>query len=146
MLTMEWQRLSPANGYITPVSLADISAVSVWDEAMEKTAALSERLGTALGRDVAQYAMPFAYRVRYYMHLNAREAFHLLELRSQQGGHPDYRRVAQEMHRLIRDQAGHRQLADAMRYVDHADYELARLETERRAAAKRAALGITEPE
>jgi hypothetical protein len=49
------------------------------------------------------------------------------------------------MHRLIRDQAGHRLIADAMEYVDHNDYELARLGSERRAAAKRAALGITEP-
>lgn len=145
MLTIEWQRLSPGNGYVTPPSLADIQAVPIWSEAMERTAGLFDRVAAAHGADVAQYAVPFAYRIRYYMHINAREAFHLLELRSQQGGHPDYRRVAQEMHRLIRDQAGHRQLADAMRYVDHADYELARLETERRAAAKRAALGITEP-
>ena len=146
MLTMEWQRLSPQNGYVTPPSLADIDAVPIWDEAMERTAELSSRIATAVGLHAAQYAVPFAYRVRYYMHLNAREAFHLLELRSQQGGHPDYRRVAQEMHRLIRDQAGHHQLADAMRFVDHADYDLARLETERRAAAKRAARGIAEPE
>jgi hypothetical protein len=50
------------------------------------------------------------------------------------------------MHRLIGEQAGHRQLAESMRYVDYADYELARLETERRSAAKRAARGISEPE
>ncbi len=146
MLTIEWQRLSPVNGYVTPSAIADIGAEAVWDEAMERTALLSSRLAATFGPDVAQYAVPFAYRVRYYMHLNAREAFHLLELRSQQGGHTDYRRVAQEMHRLIGEQAGHRQLAESMRYVDYADYELARLETERRAAAKRAARGISEPE
>lgn len=146
MLTIEWQRLSPINGYVTPSAIADIGAEAVWDEAMERTALLSSRLAATFGPDVAQYAVPFAYRVRYYMHLNAREALHLLELRSQQGGHTDYRRVAQEMHRLIGEQAGHRQLAESMRYVDYADYELARLETERRSAAKRAARGISEPE
>jgi thymidylate synthase ThyX len=146
MLTIEWQRLSPVNGYVTPSAIADIGAEAVWDEAMERTALLSSRLAATFGPDVAQYAVPFAYRVRYYMHLNAREALHLLELRSQQGGHTDYRRVAQEMHRLIGEQAGHRQLAESMRYVDYADYELARLETERRSAAKRAARGISEPE
>jgi thymidylate synthase ThyX len=78
--------------------------------------------------------------------MNVREAFHLLELRSQQAGHPDYRRIAQEMHRLIRDRAGHRVVADAMSYVDHEGYELARLESERRSAAKRAALGLDDPD
>jgi thymidylate synthase ThyX len=80
------------------------------------------------------------------MQMNAREAFHLLELRSQPAGHPDYRRIAQEMHRLIRDRAGHPLIADAMTYVDHENYDLARLESERRASAKRVALGLDEPE
>ena len=79
------------------------------------------------------------------MKMNAREAFHMLELRTQQGGHPDYRRICQMMHDQIRDVAGHRRIADAMTYVDHEDYELARIETERRAAAKRAAAGVADP-
>ena len=33
--------------------------------------------------------------------LNAREAMHLVELRSGREGHPTYRAVAHEMHRLI---------------------------------------------
>jgi thymidylate synthase ThyX len=142
MLTIEWQRLSTDHGYITPDALADIDATAAWDEVMDRTAALAERVAAAFGPAVAQYAVPFAYRVRYYIQMNAREAFHLLELRSQASGHPGYRRVAQEMHRLIRDEAGHRVIADAMQYVDHNDYDLARLEGERRAAAKQAALGL----
>ena len=66
-------------------------------------------------------------------------------LRTTPGGHPDYRRVCQQMHRQIADVAGHRLIADAMSFVDHEDYELARLQGERRAAAKRAALGIADP-
>ena len=49
--------------------------------------------------------MALAYRVRFVMEMNAREATHLLELRSSPQGHPAYRRVAQEMHRLIAEQA-----------------------------------------
>ena len=101
--------------------------------------AVADRVAAAHGPNVAQYAVPFAYRVRYYIHMNAREAFHFLELRSQASGHPGYRRVAQEMHRLIRDEAGHQVIADAMQYVDHNDYDLARLEEERRNEARRAA-------
>lgn len=145
LLTIEWQRLSPAHGYITPQSVTDIGATDVWDEGMERSAEIFSEIAQTHGGEVAQYAVPFANKIRFFFQLNAREAFHLLELRTAQGGHPDYRRVCQEMHRLIRDQAGHRILADAMEYVDHSDYELARLESERRSAAKRAAAGATEP-
>jgi thymidylate synthase ThyX len=145
MLTLEWQRLSPTHGYVTPSSITDLAATQRWEQAMARAAALYERIAASHGTVVAQYAVPFAYKVRYVMEMNAREAFHLLELRSQQAGHPDYRRVAQEMHRLIRDEAGHRLIADAMSYVDHASYDLSRLESERRASAKRAALGLDEP-
>jgi thymidylate synthase ThyX len=145
MLTLDWQRLAPTHGYITPASIEDIGAGSVWRQAMERTAELHETIDADLGPDVAQYVVPFAYRIRFFFQLSAREAFHLIELRTGQGGHPGYRRVCQEMHRLIRDVADHRLIADAMSYVDHSDYDLARLEGERRAAAKRAALGIDDP-
>jgi len=145
MLTLDWQRLSPAHGFVTPESIEDIEATALWREAMERTAGLYGDVASDLGPDVGQYVVPFAYRIRFYFQMNAREAFHLLELRSAQGGHPDYRRVAQQMHQLIAKQAGHTAIAEAMQYVDHADYELARLESERRAAAKRAAAGITDP-
>lgn len=145
MLTLDWQRLSPAHGYVTPASVEDIGAVPLWQEAMERTAALHERLVPVIGKDAAQYAVPFAYKIRFYLQLNARAAFHMIELRTAQGGHPDYRRVCQQMHQLIREEAGHHLIADAMTYVDHSDYELARLESERRAAAKRAAAGVADP-
>jgi len=140
MLTIEWQRLSTDHGYVTPDAIADIGATTAWDAVMERTAALADRIAEVYGPAVAQYAVPFAYRIRYYIQMNAREAFHLLELRSQASGHPGYRRVAQQMHRLIRDEAGHNVIADAMRYVDHADYDLARLDEERRLEAKRQAM------
>ena len=145
MMTLEWQRLSPAHGFVTPDSIVDIDAEGIWNAAMAKASDLYGTISDSVGMDVAQYAVPFANRVRFYMNMNAREAFHMLELRTQQGGHPDYRAVCQEMHRQIRDIAGHTRIAEAMEYVDHHNYDLARLETERRASAKRAALGIEDP-
>jgi len=142
MLTIEWQRLSTQHGYVTPDAIADIDATAAWDDVMERTAMLADRIERAHGSVAAQYAVPFAYRIRYYVDMNAREAFHLLELRSQSSGHPGYRKIAQDMHRLIREEAGHRTIADAMQFVDHNTYDLARLEEERRLAARRAARGI----
>ncbi len=141
ILSIDWQRLGPHHGFVTPEAVDDIGAAA-WHEAMERSAALHETIAADLGDDVAQYAVPFAYKIRFYLQFNAREAFHLLELRTGRGGHPGYRRVCQEMHRLIRDQAGHRLLAEAMEYVDYENYDLARLESERRAEARRAASGI----
>ena len=63
---------------------------------------------------------------------------HLTELRSTPQGHAAYRVVAQEMHRLIAEEAGHRAIAEMMRHVDHsAEPELERLDSERRAEQRR---------
>jgi thymidylate synthase ThyX len=78
-----------------------------------------------------------AYRIRYNMQFNAREAMHMLELRSSPQGHPSYRRVALEMHRLIAEKAGHHAVANAMSHMTQEAPELERLESERRAEAKR---------
>jgi thymidylate synthase ThyX len=145
LMTLDWQRLGTRHGYVTPAPVQAVEAAELWDEAMDRTAHLAERIESAAGPDAAQYAVPFAYRIRFYMDLNAREAFHLLELRTARGGHADYRRVCQEMHRLIGEQAGHRLIADAMSHVDYQDYELGRLESERRSEARRQASGVPEP-
>jgi thymidylate synthase ThyX len=88
--------------------------------------------------EVASYAVAMAYRVRFYMEMNAREAMHVIELRTTPQGHPSYRRVCQTMHRLIAEQAGHPALAAAMIFADHSDVALERLEAERAAERRRA--------
>jgi hypothetical protein len=87
----------------------------------------------------APYAVALAFKLRYSMQLNAREAMHMLELRTSPQGHPTYRRVCQEMHRLIASQAGHHAIAELMRFVDHETYDLERLDAERRAETRRVA-------
>ena len=138
MLTIDWQDLTTRHGYETPVELEEAGVADRWHEALERSAALYETL--AADHPVqAQYAVCFAYRVRYTMQLNARAAMQMLELRSTPQGHPQYRRVVQEMHRLIGEQAGHRAVADAMVHVDNGESELERLESERAAEARRQA-------
>ena len=62
---------------------------------MRASAAMERELLDAGLEDAAQYAVAMAYRIRFVMQMNAREAMHLTELRSQPQGHPTYRRVAQ---------------------------------------------------
>ncbi|MEX0833403.1 MAG: FAD-dependent thymidylate synthase [Actinomycetota bacterium] len=140
LLTIEWQLLSPDNGYDTPPVIEPSGCLEDWMRVMEASGALHDDLKAEGHFDAAQYAVAMAHRVRFVMQMNAREAMHLTELRSTPQGHPAYRRVAQEMHRLIGEGAGHRAIAAAMKFVDHSDVELERLEAERRTEAKRRAL------
>ncbi len=72
------------------------------------------------------------------MTMNAREAMHLIELRSQPQGHESYRAVAIEMHRQIAETAGHRAIAAMMTFVDTSDAGAGRMAAERRLEARRA--------
>jgi thymidylate synthase ThyX len=136
MLTVEWQKLTPNHGYVRPELVDEAGMADVFDDAMARSAALYDALKDDFPEQ-ASYAVPMAYRIRYSMQFNAREAIHMLELRSSPQGHPSYRRVALEMHRLIAEQAGHRAVADAMTHMTTEAPELERLEAERRAAARR---------
>jgi thymidylate synthase ThyX len=108
-----------------------------FEEAMDRSADLHAVLERRLPEEAA-YAVCLAYKVRFVLHLNAREAMHLIELRSSPQGHPAYRAIAQEMHRQIAEVAGHRAIAEMMRFVDHsAEPSLERLDAERRAAQRR---------
>lgn len=136
MMTLEWQQLGPRHGYGTPPEIEELGLehTQKWHAAMAEAADVYGLLKREFGRDVAQYVVPFAYRVRYVIQLNARQAMHMIELRTGAQGHTDYRRICLKMHDLIRDVAGHRAIADAMTYVDVADYGLGRLSAERRLA------------
>jgi thymidylate synthase ThyX len=138
MLTIEWQSLSPAHGYDLPEPIIEAGVESEFVKAMDVSAALYGAMSFRFPEQ-ASYAVSLAYRLRFVMQMNAREAMHLIELRTTPQGHPSYRVVAQEMHRLIGEQAGHRAIAAAMSYADHEVYELERLASERAAAARRAA-------
>lgn len=139
LMTLEWQRYSTRLGYDVPDQIVATGLEGEWASLMDESGELYEEIRNSLGPDVAQYVVPFAYNIRFVMEMNPRQAFHLIELRSQPAGHPAYRTVAHQMHAAIREVAGHRLIADAMTYVDYTDVDLERLESERRAEQKREA-------
>jgi thymidylate synthase ThyX len=140
-LTIDWQRLSPRHGYEMPAEIVEAGADADWARTMRESEELwSDLRGAGLG-EAAQYAVAMAYRIRFYMDMNAREAMHIIELRTTPQGHPIYRRVGQEMHRLIAEEAEHRAIAEAIRFADHSRVELERLDAERRSDAWRRSLG-----
>jgi thymidylate synthase ThyX len=139
LLTIDWQPLTARYGCVQPEAIVEAGAESEWREAMHRSAELAETLATAGLTDVAPYAVAMAYRVRFVMEMNAREAMHVIELRTAPQGHPAYRRVCQQMHTLIAEAAGHRAIAATMRFADHSAVELERLGAERRIEGRRQA-------
>ncbi len=137
LLTLEWQPLSTRHGYTEPAAIEEVGALNEWRSVMDQSADLYESLAREGLNNIAPYAVVMAYRVRFYMEMNAREAMHLIELRTAPQGHPSYRRICQLMHRAIRDVAGHREIAAAMQFADHSEVELERLQAERAQEAKR---------
>jgi hypothetical protein len=137
LLTLEWQPLSTRHGFIEPDAIEEVGAHDDWRGVMDESASLWEALRGAGLAGIAQYAVPMAYRVRFYLQMNAREAMHVIELRTAPQGHPAYRRICQTLHRLIAEQAGHQAIAAAMMFADHSEVELERLKAERASEKRR---------
>jgi hypothetical protein len=119
MLTVQWQPLTPYLGADVP---EEADAAGVGDDyrrGLELSRAEHERLVSVGQESQAMYALCFAYRIRYVMDMNAREAMHLIELRSGRQGHRNYREVAHRMHDEIARR--HPAIASMMIHVDRDD-------------------------
>jgi thymidylate synthase ThyX len=116
LLTCQWQRLSPDLGADTPHELVEAGLGGEYERALEVSRVEHDRLRDAGLAEEAPYALCLAYRIRYVLELDAREALHLIELRSGREGHPSYRAVALQMREAIAET--HPSVAAAMTYVD----------------------------
>jgi thymidylate synthase ThyX len=144
MLTCQWQRLSPDLGAGVPDEVREAGVGAEYERALEISKGEYERLAGAGMAEAAPYALCLGYRIRYLLDLNAREAMHLIELRSAREGHPTYRAVAQAMHERIA--SVHPAIAAAMTHVDSStEPRLERIMSEIRTHRKRVAADL-EPE
>ena len=135
LLTCQWQRLTPDLGADVPHEVVAAGLGGEYERALDVSRNEYARLrGEGLVEE-APYALALAFRIRYVLELDAREALHLIELRSGREGHPSYRAVAHEMRRAI---AGvHPNVAAAMTFVDDSTEErLERLLSEMRNESK----------
>ena len=138
MLTCQWQRLGPDLGAGVPDEVREAGVGDQFERALDVSRNEYERLAAAGLAEQAPYALSLAFRIRYTLDLNAREAMHLIELRSGREGHPTYRAVAQAMHERIA--AIHPAVATAMNFVDTSqEPRLERIMSEIRTQRKRAA-------
>jgi len=143
MLTCQWQRLGPDLGAGIPEEVVEAGVGDEFARALEISRSEYERLVATGLAEAAPYALSLAFRIRYTLDLNAREAMHLIELRSGREGHPTYRAVAQAMHERIA--AVHPGVAAAMSHVDSStEPRLERMLSEIRTHRKRVAAGHSE--
>jgi len=129
ILTQQRQLLSPYHGYKLPEELVEAGYGKDFSDAMDNAKNAYEEIAEKFRKE-AQYVMPLAYNIRWYMSFNLREAYHMLELRSSMQGHPDYRKIAHDMFREI--EKVHPKLAAEMKFMDMKEYKLERLEAEKR--------------
>jgi thymidylate synthase ThyX len=136
ILTQERQDFTTVHGYDTPREIEEAGFKGEFDLCMRRAAELYEEIYEELPCE-AQYVVPFAYKIRWYMKMNLREALHMAELRTLPQGHPDYRLIAQAMWRKI--QEVHPALAECGKFIDWKSYRLGRLQSEMRTEFKKSA-------
>ncbi len=136
ILTQERQLLSTRNGYTMPEEIKQAGFENEYVECMKAAHETYEAIVQEFPKQ-AQYVVPFAYNIRWYVKMNLREAMHLIELRSTPQGHAGYRKIVQLMFEEIKKV--HPGLAEHMNFVDMGDYSLGRLGAEMQKEEKRAA-------
>lgn len=136
---LEWQTLTPRYGYDVPKLVDDAGLTDQFEACFDlslKLYSILQQAGYALE---AQYATLLGHKMRWKVMYNAREAFHLHELRTSPQAHSSARKLVRQMHEKIAEV--HPLLASAMKFVNQdEDPELARLAAERYAQFKVAQL------
>lgn len=127
---MEWQQLTPHYGFEIPTLVTEAGFDTLFEECFEISMELYQYLFEKGYQYEAQYATLLGHRMRWKVMMNAREAFHFMELRTSPQGHPGYRKLAKQMYDKIAEV--HPLIAGSMIFVNQGeDPELTRLAAER---------------
>jgi len=133
MLTQERQFLSCDYGFYTPPEIQDTPYQQDYTQVLHQAKEAYDLIAAELPEE-AQYVVPMAYHIRWYLRANLRTLQWLCELRSSPAGHPSYRSIAQAMARQVCDifPAFER----FFKFVDYDGYALGRLGQEQRNFSK----------
>jgi thymidylate synthase ThyX len=134
ILTMERQLLSTKHGYDIPKEITDSGMEKDYKDCMYLSSNTYQNIAKTMPVE-AQYAVNFAYKYPYFIKINLRELYHVIELRTTAQGHPDYRYICQQIFKKINEI--HPLLMKGMKFVDMNQYELGRFDTEKRKELKR---------
>ncbi len=127
---LEWQELTPRYGYEVPNLVDEAGLTELFEKCFDISLELYSQLQKTGYTLEAQYATLLGHKMRWKVTYNAREAFHLHELRTSPQGHPGYRKLTQQMHDKVAEV--HPILAESMKFVNKGeDAELTRLAAEK---------------
>jgi thymidylate synthase ThyX len=135
--TQERQNFGTELGYETRKEFDQIGIGDDYRSKMAEVEELYKNLKESLPYQ-AQYVVTFGFNIRWYYRLNARQLYHLCELRSSQQGHPDYRKIVQTMAMKVKEV--HPTVIEHMKYLDMSEKTLGRLDSEVRIAVKKSEL------
>lgn len=136
MITQDRQLLTCSYGYYTPTEIVESGLEKEYRAAMEAASAAYDTIASELPEE-AQYVVPMAYNVRWYITANLRALQWLAELRSISAGHATYRIVAQQLARRVIEV--HPAFERFFKFVDYESYDVGRLDQEVRTEQKRQA-------
>ncbi len=132
---LEWQRLTPRYGYEVPQLVDKAGLSDLFERCFDISLELYSHLQAAGYSLEAQYTTLLGHKMRWKVTYNAREAFHIHELRTSPQGHPGYRKLVQQMHETVAQ--AHPLIAESMKFVNKGeDPELTRLAAEKYAQFK----------
>ena len=127
---LEWQSLTPRFGFEIPDLVEKAGLSEQFESCFDIGLKLYSKLQSEGYEYEAQYATLLGHKMRWKVTYNAREAFHLHELRTTPHGHPGYRKLVKEMHDKVAEV--HPLIAQSMIFVNQdEDPELTRLAAER---------------
>lgn len=137
ILSQQKQLLTTKYGFDIPKDIVSAGLGNEFSKVLKDVDSVFTEISMKMPKE-AQYLVTHGHRNRFYMRMNLREAFHLIELRTIEQGHPDYRLLAQKMFKEVKKV--HPNLAKFMNHVDMNTYDLERLESEKKLDKKIAAL------
>jgi thymidylate synthase ThyX/thymidylate kinase len=136
---LSWQALTPRYGYEIPELVLKAGLSEEFEKCFDLSLKLYSLMQEKGYEQEAQYATLLGHRMRWKVTFNAREAYHIIELRSSPQGHPAYRKIVQQMHEKISEV--HPLIAGGMKFVNQKENpELTRLAAERYTQKKLAQL------
>ena len=137
ILTISRQLLSTAYGFDTPEEIIELGIEKDYKDCMYASNDAYKSISLKMPNE-AQYVVNFAYRYPYFVKMNLREACHMIELRTTPQGHPDYRRICQQIYYLIRKV--NPVISEGIKFVDMNNYELGRFKSEKKSILRKSKL------
>lgn len=132
------QPFTARHGYMVPQEVVDMGMEDTWRDAAGNAGTFVRFLelhDKAYVQEYAPYMLPLCYQTRYRMYADAKEWYHICELRSQPQGHAEYRMIAMQIAEILQEEEP--LLFDRMTFIGGEPQSgLERLQAEQRSESK----------